>query len=145
MVLSQFICERHGDVERKKRERAHIGKGRRPNQVKNEGDYIDADVWDDGAVFGDADDNKALVADLMMFDGETSPTGGQHVHARHSSFMSSFTFNVEDGDFGDEFDYSSNAEDLSDESNSYSHDDDEHAHTGADEPDRTYSGFTSAY
>jgi hypothetical protein len=133
MVLSQFICERHGDVERKQRGRAHgvVKEEHQPdqtmsNQSKNDGDYIGADVLD--AVYGDADYNEALAADLMLFDDDddlTSPTSEQHMHARNSSFMSSFTFD-EDGDFGDEFDCSSNAEDFSDESNSLtSHDDDE--------------------
>jgi hypothetical protein len=130
MVLSQFICERHGDVERKQRERATVVDakgGQQPIQVtshsQNYGDYIGADVLD--AVYGDADYNEALAADLMLFDDdETSPAGGQH--ARNSSFMSSFTFNAEDGDFGDDFDCSSSAEDLSEESNSLiSNDDDE--------------------
>jgi hypothetical protein len=82
------------------------------------------------AVYEDADYNEALAADLMLFDDDdddlTSPTAGQHMHARNSSLMSSFTFNEEDGDYGDEFDCSSNAEEVSDESNSHtSHDDDE--------------------
>jgi hypothetical protein len=119
MELSQFICERHGDVERKKRERAQVvGKGQQPKQAKNDGDYIGADVLD--AVYGDADYNEALAADIMLFDDETSPDGGQHIN---SSFMSSFTFHEEDGDFGDEFDCSSSAEDFLDEPNSHSHDD----------------------
>jgi hypothetical protein len=145
MVLSQFICERHGDVERKKRERSHVGKGRRPIQVKNEGDYIGADVWDNDACHEDTDYNEALVADLMMFDGETSPTDGQHMHARNSSFMSSqsFTFHEEDGAFSDELDYSSSADGFSDESDLHSHDDDEHAHAGSGEADGTASGVTA--
>jgi hypothetical protein len=145
MVLSQFICERHGDVERKKRERSHVGKGRRPIQVKNEGDYIGADVWDNDTCHGDTDYNEALVADLMMFDGETSPTDGQHMHARNSSFMSSqsFTFHEEDGAFSDELDYSSSADGFSDESDLHSHDDDEHAHAGSGEADGTASGVTA--
>jgi hypothetical protein len=149
MVLSQFICERHGDVERKKRERAQVvGKGQRPKKGKaqNDGDYIDANVWGDEAVYGDVDYNEALAADLMLFDDERSPDGGHNMHARNSSFMSSFTFHEEDGDFGDEFDCSSSAEDFSDESNSHSHDDDdEHAHAGAGAgvADRAYSGLTA--
>jgi hypothetical protein len=136
MVLSEFICERHGNVERKQRDQARgvikeEQQQQQPDQtlsyqVSNEGDYIGADMLD--AVYGDADYNEALAADLMLFDDAddlTPSTGGQHMHARNSSFMSSFTFNVEDGDFGDEFDCSSSTEDFSDESNSHSHDDDE--------------------
>jgi hypothetical protein len=95
------------------------------NQVKNEGNYIGADLLD--AVYGDADCNEAMAADVMLFDDDdlTSPAGSQRMHARNSSFMSSFTFHAEDGDFGDEFDCSSSAEDLSDDSNSQTrHDDD---------------------
>jgi hypothetical protein len=123
--LSQFICERHGDAERKKHEQAHVAAGK---QAKNDGDYIGTDVWDDEALYGDADYNESLAADLMMFDGELSIDDGKHKHARNSSFMSSqsFTFHGEDGDFSEEFDCSSSAEDVSDESNSHSHDDDEH-------------------
>jgi hypothetical protein len=133
MVLSQFICERHGDVERKKRERVTVVAAKEeqePDQVisqaQNYGDYIGTDVLD--VVYGDADYNEALAADLMLFDDDDmSLAGGQHMHdARNPSFMSSFTFDVEDVDFGDEFDCSSSAEDVSDESNSLtSHDDDE--------------------
>jgi hypothetical protein len=145
MVLSQFICERHGDVERKKRERAHVavGKVRRPKQAKNDGDYIGADVWDDDAIYGDASYNEVLAADLMMFDDETSSAGGQHMHARNSSFMSSqsFTFHEEDGNFSDAFDCSSSADDITNESNAHSHDDDEHGRAG--ETDRTCTGTTA--
>jgi hypothetical protein len=134
MVLSQFICERHGDVERKKRERAHVVAAKeeqQPDQVisqaQNFGDYIGTDVLD--VVYGDADYNEALAADLMLFDDDDmSPAGGQHqhMHARNSSFMSNFTFDVGDVDFGDEFDCSSSAENVSEESSSLtSHDDDE--------------------
>jgi hypothetical protein len=132
MVLSQFICERHGDAERKKqREQVQDDvKARQPEEAKNDGDYIGTDVWDDDAVYGDADYNEALAADLMMFDDEDdlSLAGGQHMHARNSSFMSSqsFTFREEDYAFSGEIVSSSSAEVVSDESNSHSHDDDEH-------------------
>jgi hypothetical protein len=145
MVLSQFICERHGDVERKKRERAHVVcKGHQSKQAKNDGDYIGPNVWDDGPVYGDADYNEALAADLMMFEDEKTPAGGQQKHARHTSIQS-FTFHEEDGEFSDEFDCSStsSAEDVTDESNANSHDNEEHAHAGVSEADRTYSGFTA--
>jgi hypothetical protein len=132
MVLAQFICERHGDVERKKRERASAFKGtRRLMQVKNDGDYIGADVWDD-TVYGDADYNEALAADLLMFEEESSPSGGQHQHghgqhhhARNMSNMStqSFTFHDDENDFTDEFDVSSSADGGASDANSLSHDD----------------------
>jgi hypothetical protein len=132
MVLSQFICERHGDVERKKRERVTVVAAKEeqePDQVisqaQNYGDYIGTDVLD--VVYGDADYNEALAADLMLFDDEASPASGQHLHARNSSFMSiqSFTFHEEGGDYSDEFDCSSSAEDVSDESYSDTPDDDD--------------------
>jgi hypothetical protein len=131
MVLSQFICERHGDVERKQRERVTVvaAKGEQRadqviSQAQNDGDYIGTDVLD--AVYGDADYNEVLATDLVLFDDDMSSAGEQHMHARNSSFMSSFTFDVEDIDFGDEFDCSSSTEDISDESNSLtSHEDDE--------------------
>jgi hypothetical protein len=79
MVLSHFICEQHGDVQREKLERAHAdGKVRRPEQAKNDGDYIGTDVW--GAIYGDATYN------------ETSPAGRQNMLARNPSFMSSQSF-----------------------------------------------------
>jgi hypothetical protein len=110
MVLAQFICGRQGDVERKKRERANgVGKGRRPKQAQNDGDYIGADVWGDGAgaVYGNAHYYESLAADLIVFDDETSPASGQHTHARKSSF----TFHEEGEDeFGEEFDVSSSAD-----------------------------------
>jgi hypothetical protein len=115
MVLSQFICGRQGDVERKKRERAHVaGKGgRKPKQAQNDGDYIGADVWDD-AVYGDTAYNESLAVDLMMFDDEagTSPASGEQHHARKSSNMSSqsFTFHEGDDEFGEDFDVSSDAD-----------------------------------
>ncbi len=119
MVLSQFICERHGDVERKK-QREQV----QDEQAKNDGDYIGTDVWDEDAIYGDADYNEALAADLMMFDDddELSVAGGQHMHARNSSFMSSqsFTFREEDYDFSGELVSSSSAEVVSDESSSHS-------------------------
>jgi hypothetical protein len=72
MVLAQFICERHGDVERKKRER-----GSRKKEEEEE--YIGADVWDD-ACYGDVAYNEALAAELLNFSA-ASPS-----HRRISSF-----------------------------------------------------------
>jgi hypothetical protein len=122
MVLSQFICERHGDGERKQRERAHVadGRGRRPEQAKNDVDYISTDIWD--VIYGDANYNELFTADLMMFDGELPLAGGQHMHARNSSFMTSqsFTFREEDYDASGAFVSSSSAEVVSDESSSHS-------------------------
>jgi hypothetical protein len=135
LVLSQFICERHGAAERKK-QRGQVQdddvKGRQPEQAENDGDCIGTDVWDEAAIYGDADYNEALAADLLMFDDddELPIAGGQHMHARNSSFMSSqsFTFREEDYDFSGEFvssSSSSSTEVVSDESNSHSHDDGE--------------------
>lgn len=53
MVLAQFICERRGDVERKKRERQN-------------GNPELSTVWDADASFGDAY-SEALAADLLTF------------------------------------------------------------------------------
>jgi hypothetical protein len=75
MVLAQFICERHGDVERKKRDRAADaepgGAKRRRTQTAsiNDGDYIGADVWDDTA-YGVEGFNEALAADLLDFGAD---------------------------------------------------------------------------
>jgi hypothetical protein len=136
LVLAQFICERNGDVERKKRVRANAGKGGRRviEQAQNGGDYIGADVWDD-AVYGDSDYNEALAADLLMFEDESSPLGGQHRHARNMSNLSSqsFTFHDDEGDFTDEFDVSSSVGGASaSESNSQGSQDEEGGDTEGD-------------
>jgi hypothetical protein len=109
MVLAQFICERHGDVERKKRERAADaaagGTKRRRIQTAptNDGDYIGADVWDD-TVYGGADYNEALAADLLDFGADDDD---------RSVSDHSFTFR------GDDFDVSSsNGDDTDDLSSS---------------------------
>ena len=74
-ALAQFICKRHGVVERKKRERAANpatgGAKRRRTQTApiNNGDYIGVKAWDD-IVYGDADFDKALAADIMA-SGDT--------------------------------------------------------------------------
>lgn len=60
MVLAQFICERHGDVQRKKRDQFNTS--RNGGGVAN----ISANVWDD-ACYGDTAYNEALAADLLDF------------------------------------------------------------------------------
>jgi hypothetical protein len=90
MVLAQFICERHGDVQRKKRQGENLANGgrRQPLQQpppkkrklmqgkvgigKKQGTapgVISADVWDDSA-YGDADMNEALAADIFNFSAQ---------------------------------------------------------------------------
>lgn len=74
MVLAQFICERHGDVQRKKRQGENnnalqtlFGKRRAKRKPKNPGHgHISADIWDDSA-YGDADTNEALAANIFNF------------------------------------------------------------------------------
>lgn len=77
-VLAQFICERRGNVERKKRRRES-------NTIENDegdsdeasgddlaADSIGVDVYDD-AVYGDTAYNEALAADLFCFPAQRSP------------------------------------------------------------------------
>lgn len=78
MVLAQFICERHGDVERKKRHgENNTGSTiqRRPAMKKrkttNRGNKatpanVGADVWDT-SIYGDVDTNEALAAEIFDF------------------------------------------------------------------------------
>jgi len=77
MVLAQFICERRGNVERKKRAKGDFGpmegsrKSARRRSSEDDDDEdeehaIAADVWDD-ACYGDAEYNEALAADLVAF------------------------------------------------------------------------------
>jgi hypothetical protein len=78
MVLAQFICERHGDVRRKRRQgdRRDDEVGKRqptksrsaPKRKQNSG-VISADVWDE-TVYGDADTNEALAADIFNFSAQ---------------------------------------------------------------------------
>jgi len=58
MVLGQFICERRGNIERKKRE-----KGLRDSHGSSDG-IVGADAWDDTCYTGNAY-NEALAADLL--------------------------------------------------------------------------------
>lgn len=66
MVLAQFICERRGNVERKKRERTS---NNAPAHIEAETTYIGADVWDE-TCYGDAAYNEALAAQLFTFSPE---------------------------------------------------------------------------
>jgi hypothetical protein len=81
MVLAQFICERQGSVERKKRQGLLEGtssqgggdesppKRRRRGVAKKTSTtpgVISADIWDDSA-YGDADYNESLAADIFNF------------------------------------------------------------------------------
>ena len=77
MVLAQFICERHGDVRRKKRQgeeqRAKQRKKRKlawkPRRGRTGPGVISADIWDDSC-YGDADYNEALAADIFNFSAQ---------------------------------------------------------------------------
>ena len=60
MVLAQFICERHGNVERKKRQ-------------KTERTSAIVDVYDE-TMYGDAAYNEALAADLFDFEDHAART-----------------------------------------------------------------------
>jgi hypothetical protein len=86
MVLAQFICERHGDVERKKRQaekKANLSidgdvkellqfKRRKVSRYglelkePKQPDDIGADVWDP-SLYGDADTNEALASEIFDF------------------------------------------------------------------------------
>ena len=100
MVLAQFICERHGDVERKKR---HGEKNNRGNDIKKKrrkttkakskagslesaGDYNDvgANVWDP-SLYGDVDTNEALAAEIFDFtEKEFERVVSKYKHGRSS-------------------------------------------------------------
>jgi len=77
MVLAQFICERHGDVRRKRRqgEKEEDGekktgkKTRVAGKNKLSSGMISADIWDDSC-YGDADTNEALAADIFNFSAQ---------------------------------------------------------------------------
>jgi hypothetical protein len=118
MVLAQFICERHGDVERKKRERAANAAAGGAERCRtqavptNDSYMIGADIWDD-TTYGDADYNEALAADLLDFCVDVSE--------RSSTFEGDglVVSNCSGGDGGDADDMSSNlqrdgAEDMDD-------------------------------
>jgi hypothetical protein len=94
MVLAQFICERHGNVERKKRERpadasAGGAEHRRTQKGPTRGsDFLSTDVWDD-TVYGDVEYNNALAADLLELCADDDDDD-QSVSER------SFTFECDD-------------------------------------------------
>eukprot|EP00980_Cylindrotheca_fusiformis_P025304 scaffold13475_cov103-Cylindrotheca_fusiformis.AAC.1 len=77
MVLAQFICERHGDVRRKRRqgergendEGEHQSKYKKMARKKQNSGMISADIWDDSC-YGDADTNEALAADIFNFSAQ---------------------------------------------------------------------------
>ena len=74
MVLAQFICERHGDVRRKRRQGESADDDGAKRQAKkskivdkkNQNSVISADVWD-STFYGDVDTNEALAADIFNF------------------------------------------------------------------------------
>jgi hypothetical protein len=76
MVLAQFICDRHGDVERKKRhgENSSTSAIQRPTMKKRKTSRgnkttpanVGADVWDP-SMYGDVDTNEALAAEIFDF------------------------------------------------------------------------------
>lgn len=99
MVLAQFICERRGNVERKKRGKASgtgdaKTKANSNNNNKNDDqqqqDARVADIWDD-ACYGDAAYNEALAADLLTFHGgeEGHADGGDGASGDHGQVVSS--------------------------------------------------------
>jgi hypothetical protein len=79
MVLAQFICERQGDVQRKKRIaekeeaamkfRGPAKKRRRLKTIGQSDAEISADVWDDSA-YSDPITNEALAADIFDFSAQ---------------------------------------------------------------------------
>jgi hypothetical protein len=107
MVLAQYICERHGDVQRKKRDNMPNGGNattttgpngtmtgttrRRKSGETGNGNgngsniNISANVWDD-ACYGDAAYNEALAADLLDFSpgqARASAGSGNGDHSNH--------------------------------------------------------------
>jgi len=107
MVLAQFICERFGETERKKRHKEKNSEGRLNNNIKkkrrktnkvkskvrgivNSGgiDDVGADVWDP-SLYGDVDTNEALAAEIFDFtEKEFERVVSKYKHGR-SSFSSS--------------------------------------------------------
>ncbi|CAJ1938591.1 unnamed protein product [Cylindrotheca closterium] len=77
MVLAQFICERHGDVRRKRRQGEKEEDGEKKSGMKTRitgknklsSGMISADIWDDSC-YGDADTNEALAADIFNFSAQ---------------------------------------------------------------------------
>lgn len=70
MVLAQFICERHGNVERKKRKK--MGEGCVAVVGADQSNVAGSDLYDD-AIYGDAAYNEALAADLFAFEDSNKP------------------------------------------------------------------------
>ena len=107
MVLAQFICERFGETERKKRhgEKAtgECGssdgkkKRRKTNKAKSKVGSIDdggdindvgADVWDP-SIYGDVDTNEALAAEIFDFtEKEFERVVSKYKHGHGTSFGS---------------------------------------------------------
>lgn len=106
MVLAQFICERRGNVERKKRVKGDEGEGLRHE------DPIGADIWDD-ACYGDAAYNEALAADLLTF---SSPADYAAAERRMAEGMAEAnrSFSFDDGD-GEQDSYDSSMMSSGDE------------------------------
>lgn len=90
MVLAQFICERHGNVERKKKQKkgnqrhmmmmmqqqnSHSQRMLDMDEVPAE-DVVASDVYDE-AMYGDVAYNEALAADLFTF-AEPAPGRGEN-------------------------------------------------------------------
>jgi len=74
-VLAQFICERHGNVERKKRRKMNNGDGV-PVEVETESTEMSSagDPYDDTLYAGD-DYNEALVANIFCFESKPPARG----------------------------------------------------------------------
>ena len=82
MVLAQFICERRGNVERKKRVKASAA-SIDISFNQNDIDANAADIWDD-ACYGDAAYNEALAADLFSF-GSPSHNNSNGGHSQNDN------------------------------------------------------------
>ena len=112
MVLAQFICERHGDVQRKKRQgeaaaaaatsndpnrRSQPPKKRKIMHPKNrkqasnqqqEPGVISADIWDDSA-YGDANTNEELAAGIFNFSSQELDTVATKYHQAAATYSDS--------------------------------------------------------
>ena len=83
-VLAQFICERHGDVERKRREHAPEPVAR---TALTDAGYLDRDlIWEES--FQDGNIDEQLAAELIDFSG--NPEGDE------LSFSDEYSDNVSD-------------------------------------------------
>jgi hypothetical protein len=81
MVLAQFICERHGNVERKKRKK--MAEDAAAALAESDDYVVGGDLYDE-AIYGDAAYNEALAADLFAFD--ELPQEHESHHERMFSF-----------------------------------------------------------